>query len=192
MLKQADVMALTTETLKMAKIAGISYTKAADYMTVAVRGFNMEMSEAQRVTDVYSKVAAITATDTKELAEAMSKTASSASSVGASFENTTAIMATMQESTRESSKNIGTALKSIISRYGELKSDPRSLMDSEGEELSLNKVDKALQSVGITLKTADGQFRDFDDVIIELASHWKELDSISQRYIATVVAGNRL
>lgn len=46
----------------------------------------------------------------------MSKTASSASSVGASFENTTAIMATMQESTRESSKNIGTALKSIISR----------------------------------------------------------------------------
>nr|DAP31550.1 MAG TPA: hypothetical protein [Caudoviricetes sp.] len=35
MLKQADVMALTTETLKMAKIAGISYTKAADYMTVA-------------------------------------------------------------------------------------------------------------------------------------------------------------
>ena len=111
-----------------------------------------------------------------------SKTASSASSVGASFENTTAIMATMQESTRESSKNIGTALKSIISRYGELKSDPRSLMDSEGEELSLNKVDKALQSVGITLQTADGQFRDFDDVIIELASHWKELDSISQRY----------
>lgn len=109
-------MALTTETLKMAKIAGISYTKAADYMTVAVRGFNMEMTEAQRVTDVYSKVAAITATDTKELAEAMSKTASSASSVGASFENTTAIMATMQESTRESSKNIGTALKSIISR----------------------------------------------------------------------------
>lgn len=182
MLKQADVMALTTETLKMAKIAGISYTKAADYMTVAVRGFNMEMTEAQRVTDVYSKVAAITATDTRELAEAMSKTASSASSVGASFENTTAIMATMQESTRESSKNIGTALKSIISRYGELKSDPRSLMDSEGEELSLNKVDKALQSVGITLKTADGQFRDFDDVIIELASHWKELDSISQRY----------
>ena len=55
-------------------------------------------------------------------------------------------------------------------------------MDSEGEELSLNKVDKALQSVGITLQTADGQFRDFDDVIIELAAHWKELDSISQRY----------
>lgn len=46
----------------------------------------------------------------------MSKTASSASSVGASFENTTSIMATMQEATRESSKNIGTALKSIISR----------------------------------------------------------------------------
>lgn len=51
-------MALTTETLKMAKIAGISYADAADYMTVAVRGFNMKMTDAQRVTDVYSKVAA--------------------------------------------------------------------------------------------------------------------------------------
>lgn len=76
----------------------------------------MEMTEAQRVTDVYSKVAAITATDTQELAEAMSKTASSANSVGASFENTTSIMAVMIESTRESAENIGSAMKSIISR----------------------------------------------------------------------------
>lgn len=46
----------------------------------------------------------------------MSKTASSANSVGASFENTTSIMAVMIESTRESAENIGSAMKSIISR----------------------------------------------------------------------------
>ena len=47
--------------------------------------------------------------------------------------------------------------------------DPTALVDSEGEEMSLNKVDKALQSVGITLQNANCQFRDFDDVILELA-----------------------
>jgi len=40
-------MSLTTETLKMAKIAGIDYSTAANAMTVAVRAFNLEMTEAQ-------------------------------------------------------------------------------------------------------------------------------------------------
>lgn len=91
----SDVMAATTETLKMARIAGISYSDAADGMTVAIRAFNMEMEDAAHVTDVYSKVAAVTASDTQELIEAMSKTASGAANVGSSFENTTAMIATM-------------------------------------------------------------------------------------------------
>lgn len=98
----SDVMAATTETLKMARIAGISYSDAADGMTVAIRAFKMEMEDAAHVTDVYSKVAAVTASDTQELIEAMSKTASGAANVGSSFENTTAMIATMVEATRES------------------------------------------------------------------------------------------
>lgn len=60
-----------------------------------VRGFNMEMSEAQTVTDVYSNIAATTASDVEELATAMSKVASQAYSVGSSFESTTGMIATM-------------------------------------------------------------------------------------------------
>lgn len=82
-------------------------------------------------------------------------------------------------------------MKSIISRYGELKENPTKLIDSEGEELSLNKVDKALQSVGITLHDINGQFRDFDEVIFELAGKWNTIDQNTKRYIATVMAGNR-
>jgi len=73
----------------------------------------------------------------------MSKTASSAAAVGSSFEATSAMMAVMIETTRESPENIGSALKSIISRYGELKENKTGI-DEEGEEYSLNKVDTAL------------------------------------------------
>ena len=83
-------------------------------------------------------------------------------------------------------------MKSIISRYGEMTTDPTALVDSEGEEMSLNKVDKALRSVGITLQDVNGQFRDFDDVILELAQKWDTIDVNAQRYIATIMAGNRL
>lgn len=188
-LSTSDVMAATTETLKMARIAGMDYAEAADAMTVAIRAFKLEMSDAQHITDVYSKVAAVTASETEELAIAMSKTASSAESVGSSFENTTAMLAVMIETTRESAQNLGSALKSIISRYGEMKQG--LTQDSDGEIIDYNKTDAALRSVGISIKDAQGQFRDFDDVIFELSEKWDSLDKNTQRYIATIMAGNR-
>ena len=188
-LGEAETMELTTETLKMARIAGMDYADAADGMTVAIRGFKMEMEDAARVTDVYSKVAAVTASDSQEIIEAMSKTASSAASVGSGFEETTAMLAVMIEATREAPTNIGSAMKSIISRYGEMTKG--MTVDTDGEEIAFNKVDTALQSVGVSIKDATGQFREFDDVIYELAGKWETLDSLSQRYVATVFAGNR-
>ena len=190
-LQTNDVLTLTGETLKMARIAGLDYAEATNYMTNALRSFKLEMDEASRVTDVYSILAANAAVSVSEIAEAMSKTASSAYAVGSSLENTATMITVMTEATRESASNIGSALKSIISRYGEMTSNPKQLIDSEGEEMSLNKVDRALQSVGITLQDTQGQFRNFDDVIMELASVWDSLDNNTQRYIATVMAGNR-
>ena len=185
----SEVMAATTETLKLARVAGMGYAEAADAMTVAIRSFKMEMSDAAVVTDVYSKVAAVTASSQEELAIAMSKTASSAESVGSSFENTTAMLAVMIETTRESAQNLGSALKSIISRYGEMKVG--LTVDSEGEDIDYNKVDTALKSIGISIKDAQGQFRDFDEVIFELSEKWDSLDKNTQRYVATIMAGNR-
>ena len=190
-LQTNDVMKLTEATLKMARISGLQYADATDYMTNALRSFKMQMSDAERIVNVYSAIAASSATSSKELAEAMSKTASSAQAVGSSFENTTAMMAVMIEATRQAPENIGSALKSIISRYGQLKTNPATLVDAEGEALSLNKVDTALQSVGISIHNAQGQFRDFDEVIMELAASWDTIDVNTQRYIATIMAGNR-
>lgn len=190
-LDTADVMTLTNETLKLAKVSGLDYAQTTDYMTTAIRGFKMEMSDAGTVVDVYSNLAAHTAVTQEELAVAMSKTASSMEGVGATFKESSAMISTMVAVTRESATNIGTALKSIASRYGEMKSDPLKMVDAEGDALSYNKVDTALQSVGITLKTTDGQFRNFTDVIVELSEKWDQLESTQQRYIATQFAGNR-
>ena len=190
-LQTNDVLTLTNETLKLAKISGLDYATTTDYMTTAIRGFKMEMSEASRVVDVYSNLASHTAVSQEELAVAMSKTASSMEAVGATFEEASAMIGTMVAVTRESATNIGSAMKSIASRYGELTKDPTKLVDEDGEAMAFNKVDAALQSVGISMKTVDGQFRNFTDVIIELGEKWNELDSTQQRYIATQFAGNR-
>lgn len=192
-LKTQEVQELSNETMKMARIAGLETAEATDRMTNALRGFNMELNQtnAQNVADVYSQLAAISASDVDELSVAMTKTASIASNAGASFENTAAFIAQIVETTRESAETAGTALKTIIARFTELKKDPAEIGEVDGEVVDANKIETALRSVGVALRDTDGQFRDFDDVILELSSKWDSLDTNTQRYIATIAAGSR-
>lgn len=63
--------------------------------------------------------------------------------------------------------------------------------DENGEFLDASKVETALKSVGVALRDSQGQFRDLDQVIIELGERWSSLDSATKRYLGTIIAGNR-
>lgn len=186
-----------TETMKMARIAGMEYSEATEKMTAALRGFNMEINEisAQRVNDVYSELAKITAADTDQIATAMTKTASIADSANMSFENTAAFLTQIIETTQEAPETAGTALKTIIARFSEVKElyskGQLTGTDEEGEVININKIDKALKSVGMSLNKFILGEQGLDEVFMELASKWDTLDLATQRYIATQAAGSR-
>lgn len=192
-LKTNEVVAMSNETLKMARIASLSAEDATNKMTAALRGFNMELNEtsAQRISDVYSELAAITASDVDEISSAMTKTASIAASAGMEFETTAAFLSQIIETTRESAETAGTAMKTVIARFQELKKDPAEIGEVDGEVVDANKIETALRSVGVALRDTSGQFRDLDDVFLELSSKWDSLDTNTQRYIATIAAGSR-
>lgn len=192
-LKTNEVFEVGTETLKMAKIAGLDYAQATDFMTAALRGFNMEVNElnAQKVNDVYSELAAITAADTQEIATAMTKTASIASSANMEFETTAAFLSQIIETTRESAETAGTALKTVIARFTELKKDPAEIGEVDGEIVDANKIETALRTIDVALRDTSGQFRDLDEVFLDIAEKWDGLDTNTQRYIATMAAGSR-
>lgn len=188
-----EVFEIGTETMKMARIAGLDYAEATDLMTAALRGFNMELNEtsAARINDVYSELAAITAADTEEIATAMTKTASIADSANMEFETTAALLSQIIETTREPAETAGTAMKTIIARFTEMKKATSDLINIDGEEVSVNKVETALKSAGVALRDVNGEFRDLDDVFLELSSRWNSLDKMTQRYVATMAAGSR-
>lgn len=186
-----EALKLTEDTMKLATLAGADFETATQQMTAALRGFHLEMDQGAHVTDVYSELAANAAADVNGIAYAMSKTASIASSAGMSFESTAAFLTNMIETTQEAPENIGTAMKTIIARFTELKENVAGTDQSEFDDLEFNKVDKALKSVGISIKDANGQFRNLDEVFLELSSKWKSLDRNTQRYIATIAAGSR-
>lgn len=192
-LKTNEVMEVSTETMKMARIAGMDYVDATNMMTAALRGFNMEISEtsAQRVNDVYSELAKITASDTQEISTAMTKTASIAHNANMEFETTAAFLSQIIETTRESAETAGTAMKTIIARFTELKKNPNELVEVDGEQVDANKIETALRSVGVALRDSNGEFRKLDDVFLDLAKRWDSLTVNQQRYVATMAAGSR-
>ena len=190
-LPEGEIAAITEDTIKMARIGGLAGAEATDYMTSAIRGFNMEMSEGARVNDVYSQVAAKTASDTKELATAMSKTASIAHNSGSEFENITAFLAAGIEATREPPAAVGTAMKTIIARFQQMRKAPSEIGMIDGEEVDANEMATALKAVGIAAMNAKGEFRDFDEVMLEISQKWDSMSTMEQRYIATTAAGAR-
>ena len=192
-LDQQQVEQLNIATLKLARIASLDAAEATDRMTNALRGFNMELNEtnANRIADVYSKLAAITAADVDEISTAMTKTASIASSAGMQFETTAAFLSQIIETTRESAETAGTAMKTVIARFQELKKAPDEIGEVDGEIVDANKVEGALRTIGISLRDTNGQFRELDEVFLELSSKWNSLDKNTQRYIATIAAGSR-
>ena len=196
-LQTKAAMALGIETTKMARIANIEAADATNLMTAALRGFNMELNEtsAQKVNDIYSELAAITAADTQEIGVAMSKTASIASSANMELETTAALLSQIIETTREAPETAGTAMKTIIARFSEVKKlisqGQLTGEDTEGEIIDVNKIQGALRSVGISMNEFFAGTEGLDDVLLKLASKWDTLDFTTQRYIATTAAGSR-
>jgi hypothetical protein len=67
-------------------------------------------------------------------------------------------------------------MKTIIARFTEMKKAASDIISVDGEEVNVNKVEEALRSAGVALRDLNGEFRDTDDVFLELASKWDNLD----------------
>ncbi len=173
---------------KMAAISQQDLATAVDQLTSTMNAFGMEGDDAASVVDVFANMAGRTATDVEELATAMARTASIAKNAGMSFEQTTAFIATMEETTRLSAETIGNSMKSIIARFQKLKTDPDSLLE---DGVNANDVEKALKKADVALRDTEGNFRNIGDVIMELSAKWDTLDTNTQKYIATMAAGTQ-
>lgn len=177
-----EVNARLGEIAKTAKVAGISVDEVTRFVT---SGVNAMKVSAQEFNDVLLKVGAVAATDYQKIATSLQKSAVSFTSAGYSLEKAAGTIAVIQEVTQESSESIGSSLKTILARFNKLTEE--GLDNTE----VLNGIDKALQSVNITLQDSDGQFRDTAIVLDELGAKWQSLDRNTQNYILTEVAGVR-
>ena len=182
-----EALILTEAAATSAKIAGISAAESVDYLTSALNGYGLAADKAYEVSDKFALLAAKSATDYSDLAIALSKVAAQANNVGVDMDNMLGFIATALENTKEAPENIGTAFKTIFARMSEIKDFGTTLDDMTDS----NKIETALNSIGVELFDMTGNMRKLDDVLIDVGTKWKSLTTNQRTYLATTIAGTR-
>ena len=185
-LGEKDVQARTKTTLKAANVTGQSAAEVSEQLTAVWNGYKVVAEEAELYVDKLAAVAATTAADLEELSTGMSKVASAANAMGVDVDQLSAQLATIVSVTRQDASVVGTALKTIYSRMGDLKV---SGVDEFGA--SLGDVSGQLKQMGINVLDESGNLRDMGIVIEEVAAKWGTWTDAQQQAAAVAIAGKR-
>ena len=169
--------------------------QATEYLTSMIKGFKLEVSDA---IDVVSKLTAVdmeAASSAGDIAAALQNVSTTAQLAGVSLDETIAYATTIIETTQRDASSVGMALRTIMSRYGNVKAGAYTKMNleysSDTDLENLNDIEKVLGKIGIRIRSTNTEFRSFSDVLEELSDRWINLDNVSKNAIATAMAGVR-
>ena len=148
--------------------------------------------------DIVDKLTALdveAATTAGDIAEGLAQFSNLATLNGVDIDQASAYVATIADITQQSGNSVGNAMKTIMSRYGNVKAsayDTLNLSNStDTSSDDLNDVEKILTKLGISMRDTNLEFKDFDDILDEIAGKWSTLDTVSKRAIANAFAGTR-
>lgn len=185
-LSDEEVSKRTEVTLKMANAAGESAEKISDQLTSVWNNFAKGSDNLEHYADAMVRLGADTASSTDEIADGVQKFASVAGTIGLSFDNAAAALATITATTRESADVVGTALKTLFARIQGL-----NLGETLDDGTTVNKYSAALEKVGVNIKDANGNLKDMDTLLDEIGNRWQTLERDQKTALAQTVAGVR-
>lgn len=183
-LSEEDVKARTETTLKAANVTGRSTSSVSEQLTAVWNGYKVSAEETELYVDKLAAVAAATASDLEELSTGMSKVASAASIMGVDIDQLSAQIATIISVTRQAPESVGTALKTIYARMGDIEAG----IDTE---TTLGEYTSKMAEMGINVLNTKGELRDMGEVIEEIGNKWSSMSREQQLSLSQAMAGTR-
>ena len=183
----------TNITAKASNVTGQDMATVSEQLTAVWNGYQVANQAAEEGMQVYEEyvdklaaVAATTASDLEEQATAMSKVASAAHTLGVGFDDLNAQIATIESVTRQAPESVGTALKTIYARLGDLKVDG---VDEFG--VTLGEVSSQLAIMGVDILDTNGDMKDMSTIMEDIANKWQLWTSAQKQAAAIAMAGKR-
>lgn len=146
-----EQMQALPEVLNLAAAGNLSLADSSTYVVGTLKGFGKGMDEAKRVTDLVAKGATMANTDVRGLGTALSSSSATAKSYGQNMDSVTLSLLRLAEQ-NITGEEAATALN-------------RAMMDLY---TPTSTAKKALDELGVSVYDAQGNARDFNDVVDEL------------------------
>lgn len=185
-LSDEEVEKRTDITVKMANVIKQNADTVSDQLTAIWNNFYDGSDSLEHYADAMVRLGADTASSSDEIAGGLEKFAAVANTIGLSFDNAAAALATITATTRQSEDVVGTSLKTIFARIQGLK-----LGETLEDGTTLNQYSQALAAVGVNIKDSNGQLKDMDIILDELGHKWSTISKDQQVALAQQVAGIR-
>ena len=185
-LSDEEVKKRTDITVKMGNVARESAEEVSQYMTAIWENYADGSESLESYADKITALGAATASSSKEIANGLEKFVAVGDQIGLSYDYATAALTTILAKTRQSEDVVGTALKTIFARIQGF-----NLGETADDGVTLNKYSSALKAVGVDVLDVNGDMKDMDTILNELASKWGTLGKAQQNALAQTVAGVR-
>ena len=166
---------------KLLEEGGMSAASATEYLgdvMVAV-SYNLAKEESVAMQEVIQGI---------EVAGNMIKTS------GGSFEWFSSVIGTLSELMNATGSETANAMKMIAARTLKSKEALDDLAESgesiEDIEIAASNAEKALNSIGLTARKSNGDFKGLEEILGEVASKWDGLTDATKQYVSEQLAGN--
>lgn len=178
----------------LANVAAVDTDAATTGLTSIIKGFNMDVSEAEHVADVLVEVGQKYAVSAGELMEAYERSGAALNAANTSFEKSAGLIAAANASVQDAS-TVGTALKTISARIRGAKSDLEALGEdtsdlAEGFSKYAKEI-KALTGFDIMVDGSTNTYKDIYDIFEGISKVWDDLSDTQQARVSEILGGVR-
>ena len=168
-----ETLKLTNSALALSKLGMMDSVNATESLTAALNTFRGEVNDSAVVVNKLAQVDAEFAVSSKDLAEAIKRTGSSAKDASVSFEELLAVVTVTQERTARGGAVIGNAFKTIFTR------------------IQRPEVLNQLELIGVQVRKQNGEILPAIEILKQYASVYDSLNPALKSNTAQLIAGGR-
>ena len=186
-LKDSSTLAELTAMLQ--RVGDIEATDAQASLTSIIKAFDIDVSDMELVMDKLVTVGNGFPISVSEIADGMMNASSALAAAGNSFDKSVALLAAANTTLQDANK-ASTGLRTITARIRKTDSELNDLGEAMTESAYEDLVG-ALTKYNVSLRDANGEYRDTYDIMKDIAAVWNEMTSSEQAALAELAAGNR-
>lgn len=184
----AETEELIRDSMILSKLGQMESEDATKALTSATKGYGVAVKDTIGIVDKFTAVDMNAAVSAGYIATAMAETATSARLSGIEMDKLIGYISTIGEVTQDGAESVGNFLKTLTARMGNIKAG--ELIDPESSE-NLSDVEATLSGLDVKLRDTNSEFRNFGEVLDEVAGNWDSYSSVQQRALAVAFSGTR-